>query len=64
MYPSRENLLIHMPFFGLTDFDIEKEFESVKKRIISLMKENNYDNLVKEHNFLNAIENSNSKLKM
>ena len=60
MSSIRSNLLIHMPFYTLTDFDIEKEFESVKKYIISLMKENSFDNIIKEQAFLNILDKKDS----
>ena len=52
-----------MPFSGLTDFALEQEFESAKKRIKSLMKENNFDKLLKEQQFLNIINDSGTKCK-
>ena len=54
---SREihNPLSHMPFSSLTDFELNKEFESIKNYMLSLMKENGFYSLVKENEFLNTM---------
>ena len=50
-----------MPFSSLNDFQIIQEFESVKKYFQSLMRENNYDNIIAEHKFLNKLNGTDVK---
>ena len=52
---SNANLLLHLPFASLTDYDVEKEFESPKKYINLLMEENNFDAIIKETKFMNTL---------
>ena len=49
------NPLSHMPFRTLTDYELNKEFESIKNYMLSLMKENGFDTIVKETEFLNSM---------
>ena len=54
------NLLCHMPFYQLTDYALQIEFETTKNYILSLMKENGFNEIVKENKILNSMNSQNA----
>ena len=49
-----------MPFANLTDYELEKEFETTKNYFLSLMEENCFHTVIKENNFLNKMDGQDS----
>ena len=59
---GRRNLFAHLPFNNVTNYDIENEHSTVKKKIRELMLENNFSYAIKENKFLNKMHGPNTSI--